>query len=94
MRRRVLASGPKSCGGNNKTKRAKNVTYFRRSDLIRLICTTFKLPILIWNCFFFQFLSLLTQFRPRIDRLNGKVIKCKLLVTDSHTVSCTYKMCM
>ena len=49
---RVLASGSKSCGGNNETKIAKNVTYFRRSELIRLICTTFKLPILIWNAFF------------------------------------------
>ena len=57
---------------NNKMEITKiKVTYFRKSDLVQLLCTTSKtFSILTAFLFVLQILSLLTQFRPRIERLN------------------------
>ena len=57
---------------NNKMEiTKKKVTYFRKSDLVQLLCTTCKtFSILTAFLFVLQILSLLNQFRPRIERLN------------------------
>ena len=57
---------------NNKMEITKQkVTYFRKSDLVQLLCTTSKtFSILTAFLCVPQILSLLTQFRPRIERLN------------------------